>query len=259
LLSPTWFSVWPNSIQVALQRSLSDHVPLVLFMDEENWGPRPLQMLKCWADFQGYADFVRNRWGSFVLNGWGNYVPKEKLKLIKGSLKECHQSDSQNMEGKLRVVKDRMTSLDSKGESSDLLQEEMEELHELSVSLHSLSRVQSSMCWQKARLTWFQHGDANSKFFHGVMSSRSRRNAIQLIQVNGAEVQVFSHFSSHFKVVHIERPGMEDMSFRRLSVMGSNNLIRPFSLEEVKQTVWDCDSFKSPGLDGISFGFIKQF
>lgn len=45
MLSPNWCSVWPNSIQVAHQRGLSDHVPLALFMDEANWGPRPLMML----------------------------------------------------------------------------------------------------------------------------------------------------------------------------------------------------------------------
>ena len=39
----------------------------------------------------------------------------------------------------------------------------------------------------------------------------------------------------------------------------SSGLIRPFSLDEVKQAVWECDNFKSPGPDGITFGFIKQF
>ena len=29
-------------------------------------------------------------------------------------------------------------------------------------------------------------------------------------------------------------------------------------MEEVKAEVWDCDSFKCPGPDGISFGFIKK-
>ncbi|PNX65115.1 cysteine-rich receptor-like protein kinase, partial [Trifolium pratense] len=28
---------------------------------------------------------------------------------------------------------------------------------------------------------------------------------------------------------------------------------------EVKSAVWDCDSYKSPGPDGINFGFIKDF
>ena len=41
--------------------------------------------------------------------------------------------------------------------------------------------------------------------------------------------------------------------------MDSTNLIRLFSFDEVEQAVWDCESFKNPGPDGINFGFIKQF
>jgi len=55
LLSGNWCSVWPNCIQVAYERSISNHVPLVLNVEDENWGPRPIRMLKCWDDFQGYA------------------------------------------------------------------------------------------------------------------------------------------------------------------------------------------------------------
>ena len=36
-------------------------------------------------------------------------------------------------------------------------------------------------------------------------------------------------------------------------------LTKPFSVDEVKATVWDCDSFKSLGPYGINFGFIKNF
>lgn len=36
LLSFNWCTVWPNSIQVANQRDLSDHVPLELYVDEDN-------------------------------------------------------------------------------------------------------------------------------------------------------------------------------------------------------------------------------
>ena len=169
LLSPNWCSVWPNSIQVPHQRGLSDHVPLALFMDQANWGPHLLMMLNCWMDFPGYSDFARERWRSYNLHGWGGYVLKDKLKLIKGGLRECHQEYSQNLEDKLRVIKDKMASLDLKGELSELLLEEVAELQELSLNFHSLLRVQSSMYWQKARLTWLQEGYANSKFSHVVI------------------------------------------------------------------------------------------
>jgi len=52
---------------------------------------------------------------------------------------------------------------------------------------------------------------------------------------------------------------MDGLHFRRLSAVESSGLTRPFTLDEVKQAVWDCNSFKSPGPDGITFGFIKQF
>ena len=35
--------------------------------------------------------------------------------------------------------------------------------------------------------------------------------------------------------------------------------MRPFLVEEVKQVVWDCESFKRSGPYGINFGFIKDF
>ena len=146
LMSDNWCSVWPNCVQVAPQRGLSDHVPLVLHVDEDNWGPRPLQMLKCSANLPDYAHFVRERWCSFVIDGWGGYVVKVKPKMIKGGLKVWHQQHTQNMEGRIGMTKARMSSLDSKGEVSDLLQEEVEELHELSVNLHSFARIQTTIC-----------------------------------------------------------------------------------------------------------------
>lgn len=64
---------------------------------------------------------------------------KDKIKLMKGSSKEWHWRHSQNMEGKIREVKERMSSLDTKGETSDLLEEETVELHDLSLNLHSVT------------------------------------------------------------------------------------------------------------------------
>jgi len=88
LLSDDWCLNWPNCIQVALLRGLSDHCPLQLSVDEENWGPRPSRMLKCWQDVHGYKQFLKEKWHSFKLKGWGGFFLREKLKLIKYELKE---------------------------------------------------------------------------------------------------------------------------------------------------------------------------
>ena len=92
LLSEGWCLTWPNCVQMASSRGLSDHCPLQLCIDVENWGPKPVRMLKCWESFTGYNSFVREKWSSFHLEGWGGYVLKEKLKLIKLALKEDRKS-----------------------------------------------------------------------------------------------------------------------------------------------------------------------
>jgi len=66
-------------------------------------------------------------------------------------------------------------------------------------------------------------------------------------------------FSSHFQPHRVTRSSMDVMHFRSLSCREGISLIKPFSMDEVKVAVWDCDNFKCPGPDGITFGFIKVF
>jgi len=58
------------------------------------------------------------------------------------------------MDGRITDAKNRISILDTKGEVSTLLDEELEELHDLSVNLHSMARVQNSINWKKARMNW---------------------------------------------------------------------------------------------------------
>ncbi|GAU10072.1 hypothetical protein TSUD_421240, partial [Trifolium subterraneum] len=96
---------------------------------------------------------------------------------------------------------------------------------------------------------------------------RRRGNVISVIQADGVSIEgvapirqaVFSHFASHFKATHVERPGVDNLQFKRLNQVECTSLTKPFSEEEVKAAVWDFDSYKSPGPDGVNFGFIKDF
>jgi len=215
----------------------------------------------------GYDKFVCEKWSSLQVQGWGGFVLKEKLKLIKVALKDWHALHTRNVPAKIDSLKMRQADLDSKGEEGALTAEHIGELHGISTDIHSLTRLNTSICWQQSRLQWLRDGDANSKKFHSVMAGRRRHNSLSSILVDGEVVEgvhlvrqaIVTHFKNHFKSVRVERPTLGNLQFRRLSVMDMGTLTKPFSLDEVKAAVWDCDSFKSPGPDGINFGFFKQF
>ncbi|MCI49342.1 endonuclease/exonuclease/phosphatase family protein, partial [Trifolium medium] len=100
-------------------------------------------------------------------------------------------------------------------------------------------------------------GDANSKYFHSILASRRRGNSISSIQAGGVTLEgvnpirqaVFTHFASHFKDTSVERHGVDNLRSKRLNLLESSSLTKPFSEVEVKAAVWDCDSYKSPGPD----------
>jgi hypothetical protein len=147
------------------------------------------------------------------LDGWGGFVLREKLKLIKLALKEWHRKHSSNLPARITSLKDRIEAFEIKAETSALMEEEIEEMHGFSEELFSLSRIPASICWQQSRLQWLREGDANSKFFHKIMSHRSRQNAIPFFLVNGVLVEgvenvqaaVYDHFSSHYQAHRVNR------------------------------------------------------
>ena len=182
-------------------------------------------------------------------------------------MKAWNASHSQNLSAKINSLKDRQTLLDAKGEFEALFGDDCDELHEVSANIHSLSRLNNSICWQQSRNHWLREGDANTKYFHSILSTRRRRNAICSILVDGVRIDgvhpvrqaVFTHFANHFMSQAKVRPSVSNLRFRKLSVVEGGSLTKPFSVDEVKEAIWDCDNFKSPGPDGVNFGFIKDF
>jgi Zn-dependent M16 (insulinase) family peptidase len=77
----------------------------------------------------------------------------------------------------------------------------------LSADIMAFSKLQASMQWQKSRVNWLKEGDANIKFYHGIMSSRKRSNSIISLMVDGVQIEgvdevrqtMFQHFHDHFQ------------------------------------------------------------
>ncbi|XP_057451987.1 uncharacterized protein LOC130743775 [Lotus japonicus] len=88
LVSKEWCDAWPNCSQLVLNRDISDHSPLLLRQSFQDWGPKPFRVLNCWLDDHRLRPFVEQTWAGLRVRGWGAFVLKEKVKGLKGSLKD---------------------------------------------------------------------------------------------------------------------------------------------------------------------------
>ncbi|PNX72998.1 cysteine-rich receptor-like protein kinase [Trifolium pratense] len=69
---------------------------------------------------------------------------------------------------------------------------------------------------------------------------------------------VVDHFQKQFSAKGA-RPIPANMSFKCIENEIKDDMVREFSEEEVRKAVWECESTKSPGPDGVNFGFVKEF
>ncbi|XP_068498505.1 uncharacterized protein [Phaseolus vulgaris] len=51
---------------------------------------------------------------------------------------------------------------------------------------------------------------------------------------------------------------LDNVDFKEISESDNRLLTDPFEEKEIKEAIWNCDSHKSPGPDGVTFSFIKN-
>ena len=105
-ISDEWTQAWGESSLWVLPRDVSNHCPLILKHGDYDWGPKPFR-------FKG------------KISGWMSFVLKEKLKGIKGEIKEWNKVEYGGMEERMEKLVEEINSIDEKGEEGVLEESEM--------------------------------------------------------------------------------------------------------------------------------------
>ncbi|XP_062113724.1 uncharacterized protein LOC133824761 [Humulus lupulus] len=131
-------------------------------------------------------------------------------------------------------------------------------------------KLYASYLYQKSKIDWLRFGDANSSFFHASLKKRKLANRIvSFVSAEGKIVddydKVTAHFLDHFKKflgTASKASGVIDtQAICYGSVLSSEDqlcLIKPFTVKEVKTTMFSIHSLKSPGPDGTLLSLIPK-
>lgn len=267
LVNGEWISRWPNVVLKGGRRTLSDHCSIFVEAEAKDWGPKPFRFFNYWISHPSFKPLVNSKWSSFSIRGWGSYILKEKLKLLKGVLKEWRVETFGELDKSIEDKKCEIERLDRIDDVFGLDEVETKEREDVMADLVKESSWREAQLYKKSRIKWITEGDINNTFFHNWINMRNKRNEIHGIRVNGEWVdsvqgvksEIFNHFQKRFQAVNTCRPFFGQHQFPNALDSAINSfLTAEFTEEEIKSVIWSIDSNGSPGPDGFTFGFYKN-
>ena len=134
-----------------------------------------------------------------------------------------------------------------------------------------MKQAEESYFKQKSRIKWLKEGDQNTKYFHGMMAARQKRNTISVLtDLEGHKLISYDQMSNEAvtffqkligtvdeKVEGCPQPLLQELLGVSLPEEAIPELIRQVTPEEVKSSMFSIGSDKSPGLDGYTSHFFK--
>jgi hypothetical protein len=165
------------------------------------------------------------------------------------------------------MLLDKMDVLDKKEEHTPLSVQEKEMQVEMHKRIKKLLRDDEIKWRQRAKEKDPKEGDGNTKYFHLKASVRKKKNQISVLHHNGEEImgnaELIKHVTEFYKQLFGPSPvtslRMDGVVCNQLSEEDRQSLIRPISLEEMKETIDELKHDKAAGLDGFLAEFYQKF
>lgn len=236
LVDHDFINNWPDSSFTALPRYLSDHSPLILISNPQDYGPIPFRFFNSWLSRPDLVNVILEANEKFIFNGPTELAFQAKLKFFREEIKKWVTANKAKEDEIKNCLTHELEELDKTMEDRLLSEEEEWILGECNNNLAELESHNLRDLWQKSRVSWASYGDDNTKYFHGVINSKNSKNRIHGIDINGSWIQkpkiVKREFRRFFQKRFMEegqdRPSFQCPHLNRVSETDCNMLIKSF-------------------------------
>ncbi|XP_071676915.1 uncharacterized protein [Lolium perenne] len=248
-----------------MAKPTSDHIPCLVSIDTVIPKAQLFRFENFWVHQRGFFECVKEVWEQPIGLASSAAIIARKLKLLRVALKHWKMSLS-----KLKLLIDKCNLV-------ILFFDNLEEvralfIHEFNfrkIVQHQLQRLLKSQhnYWKKRCIVrWMKMGEENTKFFHAMATERYRRNNISSLKLSDGHI-VTDHdlMAAEAWTCYKGRMGTSvgiQMRFdlQRLIpiVDGLDDIVVPFTIEEMDAVVKSMPPDKAPGPDGFNGFFMKK-
>jgi hypothetical protein len=269
LANEEWRLMHAHATVLHLQYNHSDHRPLLL--DREYYVASSIlpfgkqnSFEAKWLKEEGFREVVEEEWNAAA----GDGTEIDVLTRLKNMHAELYAWDAHVLKQPRKKLRKAQRELETvmHGPVVDLNEERK---NELACMIEKLLAQEEIKWCQRSRANLLQNGDKNTSFFHSFASTRKKRNFIKQLKdpagqmvegtnnLNPIILQFFTNlFSSENNVIDSD---FLDKIVPTVTGEMNENLIAPFTMEDVKKAVFQIGDLKAPGPDGLHAIFYKKF
>ncbi|XP_042479670.1 uncharacterized protein LOC122060603 [Macadamia integrifolia] len=202
-----WLEVFRNINQIVLQRTASDHTPVLVVSDAiPKPGNIPFRFNNFWMENVNFEDIIREVWNKEV-SGNPILVLSQKLKQVKIFIKSWARNNFPNVDEEVKKASKNLDLIQEEIEATGMIDDLFDREADAKTYLLKATQMQDSFWSQKAKQRWMKEGDRNSKFFHLSVQMRRLRNQIRTLKnINGEWIsdqqRLSSYISEYYETFH---------------------------------------------------------
>ncbi|GKB58303.1 gypsy type transposase [Tanacetum coccineum] len=155
LISDDILEAIPDIHITALDRLWSDHTPILFHVKKSNFGPSPFKLYNSWLLRDGFDDLIRSTWSSMENHSNDrSHMSHEKLRSIKGSIKQWHNNIKINDRNKRLEALNDLKFIDKKIDEGLANENDRENHIKLLQDIDNLDNLEAHYLIQKAHIKW---------------------------------------------------------------------------------------------------------
>ena len=267
--NPAWNLLFPNAQVSHILVPSSDHLGVLVEIRSNpargNQHRRKLFRFEhAWMQEEGCETTIADAWKE-EQTGTAMYQLTQKIKQCRIRLLKWSQAQVRMTPKLIDSKKAQLLEMESK----PMVTYDAQGVHALRKEITGLL-VKEEVAWrQRSRVNWLADGDQNTRFFHECAAQRKCTNTIQGLRDREDHWRTDPHeveqiATAYFNTLFTSsRPtDVDDVVQVVESIVTTDmneDLLRPFSLEEVKQALFQMHPSKAFGPDGMTTLFFQKF